>query len=317
MSNPIVKEMVETSGLNIPDGIQSNSEDGYQEETDPLGICLELFTILSMVCIACNIIIGFVIIKYRRLRREKSNIILLNWTIVNSLFILFLLVSIWLPMYWEIYFVATDISCTLQNLVLSILLANLLLIILLFIDWFLKLYYTVTYQKFEKNLMLILVALYVCTALCIGSTMGDCYFTERGEDLLLHFFNSYVTFIVFMIIMNIVHFVKKGRLIDTTNVSYTPLYLTNTYFLSVCPLFILVPIILRCPGSFFNAAIDSILICGTLVLALMAPIYLLVILLKCEREYKKFLGYIFCCKCFNYKDAELQEESVGLNGSMQ
>ncbi|KAG5886644.1 hypothetical protein JTB14_001006 [Gonioctena quinquepunctata] len=312
--------MGDSSGLNITIGNQSNSEDVFEEvleSTDLVTkIYIELYTILTFVCIACNIILGFVIIKYRRLRREKSNIILLNWTIVNNLFMLSSPISARLSMDWETYFDGIHIFCTLEQVQLSILLTNLLLIIVLFIDWFLKLYYTVTHQKFEKNLIFILGALYVCTAVCIGFTVEDC-FSIGGIRADIYLLFSYVIFIVFMIIMNIVHFVKKRRLINTTNVSHTPLYLANTYFLSVCPLFILVFIILGLSRYGINEVIALTLICGTLVLALMNPIYFFVILFKYEKDYRTFLGHIFSCKCFDYKDDELQEEPVVFNGSVQ
>nr|XP_023027602.1 uncharacterized protein LOC111515617 [Leptinotarsa decemlineata] len=310
--------MEEPASINVTEFPFENTTfpDGYEDllmKTNlTVKIYIELYTILSLICVACNIIIAFVIIKYRRLRLDKSNIILLNWTIVNNLFMITSPISQRLSTDWETYFAAYTFFCSLEQTQYCILLANLLLVDLLLINWYLKVYHTVIYEKFVNYLNYILVAIYVPVIISTGVHVSSCfeYRLITSEVFLLI---SYLKFIVFMIAMNIVHLVKRRRLAPSTVTSNMPLYLVNTYFLSICPLLLAIFSHLLLHDQLFSL----IILIGGLILAVMNPIYFFIILYNFDKDYRTFFGHVFSSKCCEYKDDELQEEPVVFNGSVQ
>lgn len=275
-------------------------------------IFLELYTVLSLVCLAADILIIYVITKYRRLRNDKANVILLNWAVLNTFFMITQPPTLRISFSWTDTWNST-MFCIAEQAEYTALTGNVLLIELLFIYWFLKVYYPTKCVKFEKHIRVALGIFYLFLIFALAVHLEGCinrrYLTLSELFLLL----LYLIFIVFMIIMNITHFIKKRKLIQTTVISNIPLILCNVFFFSIVPMLtvIMIHFITR-----IEHVTALILINISLILAVMNPIYFFVVLYKCDKNFKTFFGYIFSCQCRKYGD-EMVEETVVFNGDVQ
>lgn len=273
-------------------------------------VLLEVYTLTSIVCVAANILIIFVIVKYKRLRREKWNIIILNWATVNCLYmssspITFrLIVDLWHLV------TSTTTLCFVEQMEYSLLLIDILLIILLTLYWYIKLYHAQTYVKLNQHMKYVLIFVNALVIPCVGLNVDNCYNLKYFylSELIVAF--VYLLFVLFMTIINIIHAVRKRRLVEYSNRKNVPFILSNTLFLSYLPILLA----LFSPLFSIHASTYELLIAGCLLIAILNPFYFFIILYRCDRD--TFFRHIFSCRCREYSD-ELVEQPVSYNNEIE
>ncbi|XP_056643482.1 uncharacterized protein LOC130449577 isoform X1 [Diorhabda sublineata] len=303
------------SNVNVTVNVTGLEEETYNALSDITlfyKIYLELYTILSILCIIANSLLMFVILKHRRLRKEKENIILLNWCVLNTFFMVTQPATFRIEMYWTGIWRYTTF-CVLEQTEYTALFGDVILIELLFLYWFLKMYYPRASRKLSAHLHFVLIIVYVLFVTCVALHIGTCVRRSRGyAEVILVL--SYSIFLLFMIVMNITHLVKRRKLVQTTPVSNVPYILSNIFFLAVFPL-----LVVGFVGLFIEAHYFLIisLVNISLFLSIMNPIYFFVTLYKFDNNYNTFLGYVLRCKCNQYGNDEMQEEPVVYNTTVQ
>lgn len=277
-----------------------------------LQIFLELYTVLSIACIIANSLLIFVILKHRRLRKEKENIILLNWCILNTFFMVTQPTTFRIGMYWTKMWNFTTF-CVLEQTEYTALFGDIILIELLLLYWFLKVYYPRASRKLSAHLHFVLIVVYLVFVACVALHIETCVNRYFGFSEVILIF-AYGIFILFMIAMNITHLVKRRKLVQPTTISNIPYILSNIFFVAIFPLLIFF-IISGCFGVHYYAIMSFFII--SFFLGIMNPIYFFITLYKFDRNFNTFLGYVLRCKCNQYGNDEMQEEPVVYNTTVQ
>ncbi|XP_074036432.1 uncharacterized protein isoform X2 [Leptinotarsa decemlineata] len=274
-------------------------------------IFLELFTILSFICIAFNIIISFVILRYRRLREEKSNIILLHWAIINSLFMLSTPTNYRFMHDFSDAIDYLSVYCIVEQFEHTFLLADILLITFLVIYWYLRLYYPSKFQNIVKYFVIYIGCLYVLCVIILALEIHSCNNNIFGLAQITLFL-SYLLFFLFMVIMNIIHAVRKKSLPHNSNKRNLPFVLSNTFF--VCYIPIVVSLFLGLLIE-FNYIVLLATIYTTFFISIMTPVYFFMILYKYDDDFHTFFRHVLTCKCRQYQE-EFQEHQVIYNNDV-
>ncbi|XP_023310634.1 uncharacterized protein LOC108908885 [Anoplophora glabripennis] len=271
---------------------------------------LEVYIVVSLICLIANLLIIFVTLKYKRLRHEKLNIIILNWAIINCPFVLSVPITFGLAVYLT-HLTERSTFCFVNHMEYTLFLMDIILIVILTLYWYTKLYHTEKHKKFDQHIKCVLIFLYIflisLTALNIDACYNSRMFTVIGLVLVL----TYLAFMLFMPIINIVHAVKKRRLVDYSNRKNVPFMLSNILFLSHLPALLAV----------FNVplfGLPTILILRSIAFCIgtLNPVYFLVVLYLCDRNYNTFLKHVFSCRCREYND-ELVEPPVSYNNGIE
>ncbi|XP_018568562.1 kappa-type opioid receptor-like [Anoplophora glabripennis] len=271
---------------------------------------LEVYIVISLVCLTANILIIFVILKYKRLRQEKWSIIILNWAIINCPLTIISPTTFGTALYL-LHLVSYKIFCLVQQIEHILFLADLLLIIILTIYWYLKLYHTEKYVKLCQNIKGVLIFVYVLLIFLAGFNVYTCI--NRWfllPEIILYL--SELVFILFMAVINIVHAVKMRRLVDYSNRKNIPFLLSNTLFLS----YLLVLLVLL-TESYFSHLTVQILINVALCIATLNPFYFFMILYHSDRNYNTFFKHLLSCRCKEYNDELVEEHAVSYNNGIE
>ncbi|XP_018563618.1 chemokine C-C motif receptor-like 2 [Anoplophora glabripennis] len=271
---------------------------------------LEAYILVSLVCIIANILIIFVILKYKRLRQEKWNIIILNWAIINCPLMMTAPITFGLAVYAS-HLVPQSAFCFVYHMEFTLFLIDIVLIVILTVYWYMKLYHTEKHKKFDQHIKCVLIFVYIflisLTALNIDACFNSRIFTLTGLILVI----TYLAFVLFMPIINIVHAVKKRRLVDYSNRKNVPFMLSNILFLSHLPGFL---VLFATPflSPFTNQILSSI----AFFIAILNPVYFFIVLYHGDRNYNIFLKHVFSCRCREYND-ELVEQPVSYNNGVE
>lgn len=258
-------------------------------------------TLLAIISICVNILIVTPIIKFNTLRKERRNIILVNFTAFSTLLLLSTIIEVQHDRYWELF----DYRhlCFLNQLEILLVLGTILLIMFLTIYWYTQLHHPNIFVKLSNYFKFILGCVYIFLMLWLGLDTDSCYNERLYRFSTLVLFCFIVIYIITNILLNIFHIIKTNRLIDYKNKKNVPVLLTNVYFLCHLPMLILclTKIIIM------SMKIDVYLIIISIFTIILDPVYLFVILYKFDGDYRKFLRYMLSCK----NDLEgLKEESV-------
>ncbi|XP_072399529.1 uncharacterized protein [Diabrotica undecimpunctata] len=301
-----------TTTQNISD-LEAEEYDYYKHVSIIYRIYIEVYTILSIICVAADILLIFVILKYRRLRYDKENIIILNWCVLNAFFMLTQPHTFRFSFYWTGLW-SLKTFCILEQAEYTALFGDILFIVLLFIFWFFKVYYPAKYVKLANHVRFAIMFVYFICLCCLGLHIDTCinrHYLRLAEMILCL---MYLIFVVFMIVMNVVHLIKKRKFVQTTTVSNIPLVLCNVYCSSI--IMLIFTLVLNLIG---DLPLEFALCLGatSLILSVVTPIYFFLTLYKYDKNYNTFLGYVLRCQCNKYGKDELQEEPVVFNGTVQ
>ncbi|XP_018568591.1 uncharacterized protein LOC108908895 [Anoplophora glabripennis] len=271
---------------------------------------LEVYIVVSLICLIANLLIIFVTLKYKRLRQEKWNIIILNWAIINCPLILSAPITFGLTIYLT-HLVGDSTFCFVNHTEYTLFLIDIILIVILTIYWYTKLYHTEKHKKFDQHIKCVLIFLYIFLIFLTALNIDACYNSRMFSVMGLVLIITYLAFILFMPIINIMHAVKKRRLIDYSNRKNVPFMLTNILFLSHLPGLLVV-----FTAPLLNLLTIQILMSVTFFIATLNPVYFLIVLYLCDRNYNIFLKHVFSCRCREYND-ELVERPVSYNNGIE
>lgn len=273
-------------------------------------ILLNVYILLSLICIIVSLLIIFVILKHKRLREEKWSMIVLNWTILNCLLMITGPITLGIAVHLT-HLVKYDIYWFVHQMEYILFFIDLLLIIILTIHWYMKLYHTEKYIILNENIKYVFIFVYLL--LTILTILNLCFIGNRWiiitADIIM--FTSCLVFILFMTVVNIVHAVKMRRLVDYSNRKNIPFLLSNALFASY--LLVLVAILL---SSYVSILIDQILVSVSFLIANLNPFYFFIILYRSDRNYNTYFKHIFTCRWREYKD-ELVEYPVSYNNGIE
>ncbi|XP_050517406.1 uncharacterized protein LOC126892034 isoform X1 [Diabrotica virgifera virgifera] len=301
-----------TTTHNISD-LDAEEFDYYNHVSIFYKIYIEIYTFLAIICIVANILLIFVILKYRRLRYDKENIIILNWCVLNTFFMLTQPQTFRFSFYWTGLW-SHRAFCILEQAEFTALFGDILFIVLLFIFWFCKLYYPAKYVKLANHVRFAVIIVYFICLCSFSLHIYACFNRKYMRISELVLWLMYLIFVVFMIVMNVVHLVKRRKFVQTTTVSNIPLILCNVYFSSIILLIFTILI---------NITIDLgiefaiCLMATSMLLSIVTPIYFFLTLYRYDKNYNTFLGYVLTCQCNKYGKDEFQEEPVVFNGTVQ
>lgn len=274
-------------------------------------IFFEIFVLISLTCVVANIFIIFVTVKYKRLRREKWSIIILNWAIINCPLMISAPITFGLTVHVPKLIARDSTFCFVQHTELTLFLINIILIVILTIYWYMKLYHTEKHKKLDQHIKCVLIFLYIFFIALTGLNIDACYnsrvLTVTGIIVIL----SYLAFILFMPIINIIHAIRMRKLVDYSNSKNIPFILSNVLFLSQLP-----SIVIIFTRSFFSPFTNNVLMSVGFFIATLNPIYFFLVLYFYDRNYNVFLKHVFTCRCKEYND-ELVEQPVSYNNGIE
>lgn len=275
-------------------------------ESIALRVTVELLSLVTLVCIICDVLSCFVIFKFRRLRQNAIYKILANWFIFNAIFISTspILARTFIDM--EIsHSISSEAKCMMGIFEIISFTGTLLCVILLTFHWYFQFYHPPISAKYNKSVIYLIGAMNVI--LIVGSIRGiiSCANLVPDFESVLISIVTYIFFIMFMFVINIVHITKKNILCNNMgkNISYI---VSNVYFLlhlSLTIIFLL-----------FNIPVRSIylliafLACSIVIL--ICPLYFFLILYKHDKHFNIFTRHVVACRCAKYTGDELSDQSV-------
>ncbi|KYB27695.1 uncharacterized protein LOC100142444 [Tribolium castaneum] len=288
-----------------------NSSDLYEprDEIPYHRIFIELFTIVALVSLAANSFLIFVIFKYKKLRKETTNKIFLHLNILQALFWIATPLTLQLGYEFEWSFsVELGVFCTLYQIELNAAFAVTGILFVLVCDSFLSIYCKEKYKTFGRFYKYFLIGVYVLTVCTSLATIQYCF--------LLHYMILYtyhvmivatLIFVVFLIIINIVHAVKKRKLTNYHS-SNIGLAVPNIFFLLWSPflIFLLIGFL-----AGLGEPITAIVLCS---LGFSSPVFNLIYVYFYDNNFNVFLRQVFTCRCKEYKNENLEDQSVAYNG---
>jgi hypothetical protein len=289
---------------NSTGNITTDVTDGY------VRISLEVFTVVGLLSVAANFFIVFVVLKYKKLREDATNLIFLHVNILQVAFLLATPLTIRLTMmFTEVTVVYRVVFWALYQIEISVMFAATCFLFLMVRDWYIKLYRKETYVKFCRIYKFGIATVYVLALFITSITIQ---FRFQHNMFLITYIIYIVMlasvglFLLFLIVMNIIHAFKKRRITVGRSGTYG-LAIANIFFLLWLPsvLFVIVSI-----DRVFNTSLFFI---GLLPLSFSTPIFNLIYLYNFDENYNVFLKQLFKCRCNQYSNETLQDQPVSYN----
>lgn len=298
----------------------NETEDGleyvydYTDESNIYKIYTDIFTLVSVFCIALNILVAFLMFRYRRLRKDKSNLILAHWCIVNSLFMLSSPVTLRAAISWTYYGEASaTFFCIVEQSEYTFLFCNILQMVLLTFYWYYKLFDRVKFEKYIRNFNFFLGLVYVMSVFCIAVHFDVCYNRRYYTASEFVLFVTYLVYIIFMIVINILSFIKM-RGIEQDHKRNIPMIITNTFFCAILPTLFMIFI-----GM--SIVVEPVLLVAlfstAMILSVSNPIYFFFVLYRYHEDFRTFFKHVLTCECTKYNDEELMENPVVFNNETE
>jgi hypothetical protein len=284
------------------------TDDDYEYE--PIGydrIFLEVFTLVGLLSVAANFFIVFVVLKYKKLREDATNLIFLHVNILQAAFLLGTpLTTRVMMMLTHVTSVHGAVFCALYQIEISVMFAATWFLFLMVCDWYIKLYHKETYVKFCRFYKFGVAAVYVLALFTTSITVQLCFQHYMFVITYIVMVASVALFVLFLIVMNILHAVKKRRITVGRSGTYG-LAITNIFFLlwfpSVILIIVTIKVVVNTPLFF---------IC-LLPLGFSTPIFNLIYLYNFDDNYNVFLKQVFKCRCNKYSNETLEDQPVSYN----
>lgn len=285
----------------------------YEIESWTLRITIEAVSIISLFCLVVNILACFIIFKFKRLRQNASYKIIVNWFILNSIFMLTSPLLLRVSVDWHILNnIPLELSCFIGQVNAVSLIGSVFLMILLCFQWYFQLYFPSLSSKYDRSIIYFIAAVNMMLIACVVQGATGCitfyYYFVNGLLMMA----SFLFFNIFMIIMNIVHFCKKKRLVNNSDKNI-PYLLTNMFFLLYLSVIIVIILYWVSLGNvFFFMAV-----CVSSLFTLACPIYFFDVLYKHDRNFNTFTRHVLSCRCTKYTGDEFFDQSVNFNNLQQ
>ncbi|XP_044268286.1 type-1A angiotensin II receptor-like [Tribolium madens] len=295
----------------IPNITANFSDDVYKppDETPYQRIFLELFTLVALISLAANCFLVYVIFKYKKLRKETTNKIFLHLNILQAVFLIAtpLTLRFAIEFVWS-FEVHLCVFCTLYQIELNAQFAITGILFLLVCDSYLSIYSKDKYKKFGRFYKYFLISLYVLTGCTSLVTIQYC-FTFHYMVLYAYFVMivAIIILVVFLIVINIIHVIKKRKLTNYKS-SNIGLVVPNIFFLLWSPflIFLLQSVL----GITVDTPITAIILCS---LGFSSPVLNLIYVYFYDNNFNVFLRQVFTCRCKEYKNENLEDQSVAYN----
>lgn len=266
------------------------------EDTVMVRVNLTILFVCSIFSLVANGLIALIISNFRRLRKKKSNVIILNWAIVDALFLIIEPSTLRLGLDLNDTGVPEELFCIIEEIENGLMLLILFFVILLTFYWYYQKYNQAKLESLEKNLTKLILGLYVGTALICVLFMESCVSKRimagiSGASLFL----IILGFIVFMLVVNTIHEIKKRiypQVQSGINVNYV---LTNVFLLSNVPLLISVVVIVVFESS-------DILVFIFELVSTCNSIYNFIVLYKMDGDFNLFAKHVLKCKTDDYPE---------------
>ncbi|KYB25437.1 somatostatin receptor type 4 [Tribolium castaneum] len=288
------------------DNITGNFTDELVEpEVPPYErIFLELFTVVALLSLAANSLLIFVIVKYKKLRKDATNVIFLHVNILQAVF----LVSA--PLTWRtsMYFffkspVHFTVFCALYQIEACVGSAIIGFLFLLICDSYLKIYYKEKYRKFCRIYKFLQIAIYFLMLCTCSITINVCFSRYMFAFAYIFIFFAICIVIAVLIIIDVIHVFRKRKLTNYKD-SNIGLVVSNFFFL------FWMPCILFFVSCTRGQTCEPIALILLFVLGFASPIFNLVYVFCCDNYFNVFLKQVFTCRCKEYKNEDLEDQSV-------
>ncbi|XP_044272063.1 kappa-type opioid receptor-like [Tribolium madens] len=286
--------------------ITGNFSDELVESQVPLHerIFLELFTLVALLSLAANSLLIFVIVKYKKLRKDATNVIFLHVNILQAVYFFSA------PLTWRtaIYFfldspVHFTVFCALFQIEACVGAAIIGFLFLLICDSYLKIYYKEKYRKFCRIYKFFIIVIYILMLCTCTITVNVCFGRHMFAFTYVFIFFAICVAIAILIIIDIIHVFRKRKLTNYKD-SNIGLVVANFYFLlwTPCVIFLLT--------SFIRGQGGHITLILLFVLGFTSPIFNLIYVYCCDNNFNVFLRQVFTCRCKEYKNEDLEDQSV-------
>ncbi|XP_044267102.1 somatostatin receptor type 4-like [Tribolium madens] len=267
----------------------------------------ESLTVVSSFSLLANALLIFVILKYRKLREDTSNLIFLLFNILEGVI---LLCTFFIPKFFDSQ--NFRLFCTFFLIDISAIFAILIILFLLICDIYIKIYYKNKYKNFGLFCKFVLILTCILTVCAPFFTVPICM-SNQYMPLFILFISIGVTaiLVLFLIIINIVHAIRKRRLTNYKS-SNIGLVVPNIFLLAACSTLILY-LCLELLYYIQVAPITYILLLILFVLTFSNPIINLIYVYVYDNDYNVFLKVTFNCRCREYENVNLEDQSVTFN----
>lgn len=274
---------------------------------------IELFTLMAVLSLVSNVLTIFLICRHQKLRRNVTNIIILNINIVQAFIFLtsplllrFLMEFSKLYLHFSRQRIGSSVICALCNLDVFLMSSLCVFILLLVCNWFIKVYKKESYPKFCHVYKFLILSIYLFIIFSCSVTIQSCFVTEKlyvihsiHWCILLGF---YVILAIFLIVMNIVHRFMSTR---ETRSNHAGLALANIFIVVWIPLFIYLIFLIF--GQHYWHVVG--IVCTNLVLT--SPVFSFLYLFLYHSDYNIFFKRLVKCESNKYENELLdQEQSV-------
>ncbi|XP_049823510.1 uncharacterized protein LOC109599580 [Aethina tumida] len=273
---------------------------------------MDFYFILSLICLAADFVIIIAIVKYRRLRNRKSNILILHWTICDATFqglhpVIFRLSLQGTFQHWY-----HEIVCILEEFCYTMLMIEVLFVILLTFYWYYEIHDPIKLVKLGNHLTFSVVFVYCFGLFSMGIHIWACVaHSFFGPTSMIISVLGFFAYFLFTVIINIVSAIRRKLNRSTSRpLSNVNFILSNFFF--ICKFSVLVVCLV---SSLF--VFHFIGIMAAFLFAVSNSIFNLIILYFRDEDYKVFLKNIFTLKCGRYNDEFVDEPIRYANGDVE
>lgn len=298
--------MAETKGMpNATEDISENNAIDYDR------IFTEVFAVVGLMAIFTNFLLVFTILKFIKLRNVVTNLLLVHLNIVEVIFFVVtpLTVRVHLTFQFFYHFPGT-VLCSLYGVEYVLWCAVVLFLILLILDGHLKLYHHELYQKFVRMYKFFTGAIYILVICFCSIGVSAC--SQNNYIIYYTFLTLFVIgpFILLLIIMNIVHLVKKQKL-PNSNINSTNLGLvtSNIFFI------LWIPIVVVLTFEYVYQRYSPLILIVLFTFGFSCPIFNFFFILKYYSDFNIFLKLVIKCQCSKYSNETLVEYPVNYSSN--
>lgn len=263
-------------------------------------VVIEVITCIGAVSILINLLLVFVIIKFKKLRQDSTNWIFLQVNIIQALFCITL---IWLIWFQDFSFEdkSGNYFCVLYEVNTYVAVVLGALFFFLICDSQIKLYHPEWYQKSIRSYKYVFIVFYIFICVLSGLTAPFCMIqlmiaSTPAALLLISFI-----FAIVLIIVNIIHAIRKRKLTNYHS-SNIGLVVSNIYLVFLLPFMIA---LLICLISYSDKALRTVITLA--VLPLLTPIINLIYVYFYDKTYNVCLQQLFKCQCTNYESEDIEQ----------
>lgn len=269
-------------------------------------IAIDILSFVTILCVICDLMACFIILKFRRLRQNASCQILVNWFQLNFIFMLTSPLLESTVVYRLLFEVMSFESVYIFfNVHIIAFFGMLFSIILLTFQWYLNFYHPQLSTKYER----------ICIRFICGlDTILMIYFIyvifsiERSLEAhiinLLFLVGSYILYNLFMIIIYITHCFRK-KAFDSPNYNVAYIVTTVFFFLNLSTIIVFLMYWFSVAGIYF-----FIILCIFSLFSLSCPFYFFLTMYKHDIYFNTFTKHIVTCRCRKYTGDEFCDQSV-------